>query len=688
MQELDQVIHDLLDQLSDGLDHPEVWALLAEVCAADPKLAPAIQARLPRPGPMVTMDQRYAMLVLPRILMALSGQANEAKLDLEALMVQATQHRLVHGALFFVAGLSTPHLAPTLQGRICPIPFIEMDVLENSAHLCCASWLPTSVGNLHEGAWQDHWNSPAAQDIRASILDGSYRHCTKMTCPVIQGDALIPVESIVHKRELQLDGPFEYLGVKGQSIELDEQWLSPVRSQAPAIVNLAYDRSCNLACPSCRSEKFMADGSQRDTIDAMQERAIEPMLEQAQVAIVTGSGDPLASKTFRHLLNRLGPETNPHLHIKLMTNGLLLNSKEWNRLSHLHGQIVEIKVSIDGTSAASHERLRKGSDWTTMLANLSFIGEQLKAHPHIHFALAFIVQRDNYHEMGDAVTLARMVGAHSLQFARITNWGTFSTQQYQALAITSSEHPEHSKFLAALLDPRLSESIVQLGDLAEFVRPKAVLGAARGPNPNALFPVAGDRRVCFLKNAIRNPNIIVGDYTYYDDPDPPQDFELRNVLYHYPFVGDRLIIGKFCSLARGVRFIMNGANHALRSPSSYLFPFFGHGWEHIGHAEQAQATSRGDTVLGNDVWLGYEACVMPGVKIGNGAVVGTRAVVTRDVPPYAIVAGNPARIVGYRFEPEIIHKLESAAWWDWSPQKIAQDLPTLLTRMEHSPIPS
>jgi virginiamycin A acetyltransferase len=494
---------------------------------------------------------------------------------------------------------------------------------------------------------------------------------------VIQNNDLIPVgelEGGSSNGHLRMGGAFEYLGVKDQPIPIARGWLTPVRNEGPAILNLSYDKTCNLACPSCRSEKYAADSVERERIAALQDRNIKPLLAQANLAMITGSGDPFASKTFRHLLEWISPETAPALEIKLMTNGLLLDEREWNRFEGIRDKVIEIKVSIDGITKRSHEALRFGSDWDRMLPNLDFMGGLAKANPKLSFILAFIVQRDNFTEMGAAVDFAHRMGATALQFARLTNWGTYSEIAYHQLAVFLSDHPQYRQFLDVLDDPRLDDPIVSLGDLASLKRVNVVTG----PNPDALFPVSGDRRVCYLKNAIRNPNVSVGDYTYYDDPEPPEEFETRNVLYHYPFIGDKLVIGKFCSIARGVRFIMNGANHSTANASNYLFPFFGHGWEHIGAEHQASAYSRGDTIIGNDVWFGYEAMVMPGVKIGNGAVIGTRAVVTKDVPPYAIVAGNPARVVRMRFDDTTIAKLQAAQWWNWNPDRIARDLPGLL----------
>lgn len=182
----------------------------------------------------------------------------------------------------------------------------------------------------------------------------------------------------------------------------------------------------------------------------------------------------------------------------------------------------------------------------------------------------------------------------------------------------------------------------------------------------------GFPQVCFIKNKVQNPNIEIGDYTYYDDPEGAENFE-RQVLYHFPFIGDRLVIGKFCALARGVRFIMNGANHKTSGISTYPFFIFGNGWERAA-PQPGELPYKGDTVIGHDVWIGYDSLIMPGVRIGNGAIISARSVVTSDVPPYTVYGGNPARLIRERFAPEVVAELEAIAWWDWPVERISQSL--------------
>lgn len=196
-----------------------------------------------------------------------------------------------------------------------------------------------------------------------------------------------------------------------------------------------------------------------------------------------------------------------------------------------------------------------------------------------------------------------------------------------------------------------------------------------GPDPRDPYPMPGHPRVMFINNLVDLPNVEIGDYTYYDDPEGPEAFK-RNILYHFPFQGDRLRIGRFSAIATGVRFVMNGANHRMAGLSTYPFNIFGQGWSGRFPGE-SDFPGRGDTVVGNDVWLGYEALLMPGVAIGDGAIVAARAVVADDVPPYAIAAGNPARIVRRRFDERTVERLLRIRWWDWDIAKITRNIPVI-----------
>ena len=204
-----------------------------------------------------------------------------------------------------------------------------------------------------------------------------------------------------------------------------------------------------------------------------------------------------------------------------------------------------------------------------------------------------------------------------------------------------------------------------------------------GPDKNTLFPLPHHSKLCFLKNLVKNPNIIVGDYTYYDDFEDVQNFE-SNVKYHFDFIGDKLIIGKFCMIASGATFIMNGGNHLTDALSAYPFAIFGHGWEQAMDGKEYPV--KGDTVIGNDVWIGHDATIMPGVSVGDGAIIAANATVTKDVDLYTIVGGNPATVIRKRFSDETIEQLLELKWWDWQPEKITRHLQDLTGTSNANPL--
>ena len=190
-----------------------------------------------------------------------------------------------------------------------------------------------------------------------------------------------------------------------------------------------------------------------------------------------------------------------------------------------------------------------------------------------------------------------------------------------------------------------------------------------------IYPCSGDTQTVYLKSVVKRPTIEVGDFTIYNDfVNEPRDFEKNNVIYHYPINHDRLIIGKFCSIACGAKFIFNCANHTLKSLSTYTFPLFFEEWD-LPKSDVATAwDNKGDIVIGNDVWVGYDAVIMAGVKIGDGAIIGTRAVVTNDVEPYSIVGGVPAKEIRKRFAPEVINQLLELQWWNWPIERIRNSI--------------
>ena len=196
-----------------------------------------------------------------------------------------------------------------------------------------------------------------------------------------------------------------------------------------------------------------------------------------------------------------------------------------------------------------------------------------------------------------------------------------------------------------------------------------------GPNPNSIYPNEQIKQIVYIKNVITRPKIIVGDYTYYDDVDGAERFE-EHVTHHYEFLGDKLIIGRFCAIARGIEFVMNGANHRMNSVTTYPFNIMGGGWERFAPALE-ELPLKGDTVVGNDVWIGQNVTVMPGVHIGDGAIIAANSVVTKDVPPYTIVGGLPAKPIRRRYDEETVARMEKLRWWDWPEAQVRRAIPLL-----------
>jgi sulfatase maturation enzyme AslB (radical SAM superfamily) len=450
-QATEHLIDLMLNVMSDGLDHPELWILLPPLVTENPLIPAALYARLAN-------EPRSQVRVMMKLLLGLSLIATDGpSAALETLMPFSALHSMniqVQGTIFYLEGLLDPKNPKfQLAGKVCLKPFIELDVLDGSTHLCCASWLPISAGNLSLNDWQDIWNGDVAQAVRASMTDGSYRFCNKRTCPTIQTSQFLTIN------ELEIDPRW------GEIMKTRET----VMPRGPELLNLAYDRTCNLSCPSCRTTRYAADDTTRARLDVLQEEKILPLLDNAKTVFVTGSGDPFASKNFRRLMEQLNAEKYPDLKFIIMTNGMLLTPKQWAAFPSLHNRVESLRISLDAATGSTHERLRRGARWPVMEENLKFAGQLLADKLIEDFMITFTVQAENYREMGDAVSLAREIGASQVYFGRLTNWGTFSAAEYDQKAVFVPGHPEYEDFLVACRDLRLRDPMVAPTDLDEFI---------------------------------------------------------------------------------------------------------------------------------------------------------------------------------------------------------------------------
>lgn len=451
-QDVDGVVQLLFERVLDGLDHPEIWSVLPVVVGRFPDLSAKLAGMLDDELGFYT--ELWA--VLHALCVAAAGDAGRGLALIEPIATAHSQSTMVQGAVFHIKSLLDPgNMLYDLSDRFCSTPFETLDILDGKSHLCCASWLPESVGDLTETPWRDVWNSDAAQSVRGSILDGSFRFCNKIACPKIaRGDLPTKAKAAAESRRWR-----EVIG--GFQTRL---------AAGPHRVNLAYDQTCNLSCPSCRTGKVAADSVTRARYDRLQEDQVLPLLRTAGLVFVTGSGDPFASKNFRTLLDRLGPEDYPDLRIQLMTNGMLFTPREWERFPALHGRTAFLRISLDAATGPTHELLRRGARWPVMEENLAF-AQRLREEGLIdRLEFAFTVQTENYHEMSPAIDLAHHYGADSVAFGRLTNWGTFTPAQYAAKAVFMPSHPRHGHFLELMQDARLRDPVAALNDLSEYVR--------------------------------------------------------------------------------------------------------------------------------------------------------------------------------------------------------------------------
>ncbi len=327
-----------------------------------------------------------------------------------------------------------------LRTRTCGAPFREMETRVNGeVHFCCSAWQPVPIGRLETADEGGFWNSDRAREIRRSVRDGDFSHCSRWHCPQIAGRRL----------------PARTEETQSLKLELEE---------GPDRVILSHDRSCNISCPSCRTQLINLPHKETERLNEIFENHLLPLVSKATKIKVTGSGDPFGSRHFRHLLERLTQSGPPGRRIQLHTNGLLANERAWNDLG-LWDKVSSVWVSIDAAQADTYSVLRRGGDFNALRKNLRFLGE-LNARGDIDtLRLDFVVQAANYREMPGFVDLANEMNADGVYFLRLRNWGHVTPQEFKGLDVCSSDHPEHKALLEVLADPRMAWSGVDLGSL-------------------------------------------------------------------------------------------------------------------------------------------------------------------------------------------------------------------------------
>lgn len=348
----------------------------------------------------------------------------------------------------------------------CAKPFTWFEVSrgreEGEVFLCCPGWLKRPVGNLLRQSVAETWNGPAAQDIRRSILDGSFEYCDASLCPHIQ----------------EISGPVQRIEDVTDPVLRDviRERLT-VLPYGPREVNCAHDRSCNLSCPSCRTE-LIIETARRDEILGIQKKLDHEALADAETLYITGSGDPFGSPFFRKWLQTMRRTDMPRLRtLHLHTNGLLWTPRVWETIPpEIRALIRTAEISIDAASPETYAVNRRGGSFGTLLDRLEFIQSLRRAGPLERLTMSMVVQQNNFHEMREFVLLGKRFAADAVYFSRLADWGTFDQAELSNRSVHRTDHPRHREFLDVLSDGLFDDPIVVLGNLTEVRRG----GPARG----------------------------------------------------------------------------------------------------------------------------------------------------------------------------------------------------------------
>jgi sulfatase maturation enzyme AslB (radical SAM superfamily) len=350
-------------------------------------------------------------------------------------------------------GRSLAETEAWLTDRFCPRPFEVVETRPNGeVNTCCEAWMPASIGNIGCASAEQVWNSSRAQQIRQSVLDGDFRYCSRMLCPKIAGRNLPQRTAVNDPRHV--------------AIVQERRTILPY---GPARVILSHDRSCNLSCPSCRRQLIVVDKAKQDELNHFAEKVVLPLLRNARLTKITGSGDPFGSNHFRHVLQRLNRREFPNLLLEIQTNGQLLDRRAWDDLE-LEGMVESVWISIDAARPATYERLRRGGSFLRLMRNLEFVAGLRRGGRIRSFQLDAVVQAANLDELPEIVDLGLRLGVDRVSFQRIRNWGTFTAAEFAEHDVCSSGHPRFADLCAVLRDPRLARPYVDLGNLASIVK--------------------------------------------------------------------------------------------------------------------------------------------------------------------------------------------------------------------------
>lgn len=365
------------------------------------------------------------------------------------------------------------------KGLYCLRPFMHIDItLDDRTVCCCESWLPGffGTGDIEKSTLRELWNSSQMQSLRQSVLDGTYRYCSKEKCPHLLSEDF----RLYTRDELQrvVDDENENKETEDSLCKIKNlaPWIRNILSGKtfldilPANYNLVYDETCNLRCPSCRPSNIVfVHGEEYEKRLAVHKKLFDEIekngYENTRGFYVTGAGDPFASSIYRNLLFNFDGGKYPLLKFFIMTNGLLLTPEVWEKMSKIHSNIDHVFISIDGTTPETYEKIRVNGNLNNILRNLEFLSQKRKENKLNKLILAFIVQRKNYKEMVDIISIAKKYNVDQLAFSRLDDWQSWEIGEYYKNAVCNPEHEEYLEFLEVLKSPAFDDPVVNLGNI-------------------------------------------------------------------------------------------------------------------------------------------------------------------------------------------------------------------------------
>jgi len=445
------LLENVIGLLDDQTDHPEVWSALAEAShhndVAD--LRTLIATILPFQDGQIAKSLGTVAAVLESV--CADRAAGLGELDRIALLYPHCPQ--VAGAQFFVQRHGDPHRSADLSDRFCEAPFIKFETLmDGSVAPCCSIWTQARLGHLDGQTAEDIWNSPSAQAMRGSILDGSYRYCNKQRCTLITDDVLPKRHDITDP-------------VRRADIDKNRTFMT----EGPRWLFLAHDVTCNLACPSCRDGIHAASEAQERRFDLIQEQVFQPLLQSGgnKTISVSGQGDPWSSPHYRSILRYMA-DHHLDVELNLHTNALLMGEKRWAQYAGLDRYRALVDVSIDSCTPWVYESVRRPGRWQVLLPNLRFIADKRARGEFREFHLNATVQLDNFHEMPALVAFAQTLGADSMRLYMIQNTGGHVSGMYPRLNVAGQDHPLHTVFLETLRHPILGSDHAHLYDVSHW----------------------------------------------------------------------------------------------------------------------------------------------------------------------------------------------------------------------------